>query len=76
MPIVKSSPDLISQGLLCPDGKRRIECRDKDIPSPHIERRAIPVSVTEPVPVAVPVRHGGACRCDENTGIPSHMRNK
>ena len=56
MPVIKLSQQIIdNQDLQCPDGKRRTEYCDKDLPTP----------IPEPVAMPVPVRHGGACRCDE-----------
>jgi hypothetical protein len=72
---------VVPDKLMCPEDKRRIEYVDTGGTGLYSECRAIPtpipmsmpMPVTEPGPVPMlsraPVRHGGACKCDEEAKI-------
>jgi hypothetical protein len=77
--LIKLTSNLINNQLLCPEDKRRIEYVDtggtglysecRAIPTPIPMSMPMPIPVAEPGPVPMlcraPVRHGGACRCDD-----------
>ena len=51
---------VVPDKLVCPEGKRRVEHCDKNLPIPYTERRAR----TNHIPVPGPVRHGRICKCN------------